>query len=332
MQNTKKLDLKDAAIFVLFLLMFSMILPFFLGAFNSVKYGLSFYDELMELSLHGVLFDWAVIIAIFIGFLMEGRAKKKRLFMTFGLNRKTYYKNMIRENLIKAFGFAVIRTLYLFIMSGYLKTMISYNDNQREIDYYETLFRLSSENPSRFLISESDIPQYVKSAHFVYDTDMIHVPILYIFLSGFIIYMILMMSKDILDYISVSNKKYAAYDSEIGLKKCLRKSIGNKLIFVYVIITWLLCFGIYPLMYISRIWIIGDRSNYDYGIVDKNGWSVAGVRAGENPLDITLPNGVHIGYGTMFQLYCILIFIAVYVITRIIYRNISIKKEDWIDH
>ena len=199
MRANKKLNLRDAAIFVLFLTVFFMICPPTIIAISDAKTDYSsVYESLIGSTFHGMIIDWAVITSIFISFLIEGRAKKKKLFMTFGFNQKSYYKQSLRKNTLKGIIFAVIRTIYLFIFSGNLYNCISYKDNQKEIDWNLEFIKEIKANPEEYSYIPEDsewlkVPEYVKSAHLVYDTDKVVVPILYLLLSSFMIYMILVM-------------------------------------------------------------------------------------------------------------------------------------------
>ena len=122
MRGSRKLNLRDAAVFVLFLTIFFMVFPPLLFSADAAVAGASFYESMIGYTFHGVLIDWSVLTAVFISFLIEGRAKKKKLFMTFGFNQKSYYKQAFRKNTIKGIFFAVIRTIYLFVFSGNLST------------------------------------------------------------------------------------------------------------------------------------------------------------------------------------------------------------------
>ncbi|MCR5105821.1 MAG: hypothetical protein K6B68_15420 [Eubacterium sp.] len=275
MRGSRKLNLRDAAVFVLFLTIFFMVFPPLLFSADAAVAGASFYESMIGDTFHGVLIDWAVLTAVFITFLIEGRAKKKKLFMTFGFNQKSYYKQAFKQNTIKGIIFAVIRTIYLFIFSGNLYNCISYKDNQKEIDWTLGFIERVKADPDEYdyITENSDllkIPEYVKSAHLVYDTDKVVVPILFLLVSSFMIYMILVMTKDIRDVREMAKKNEIAEGAELTGKKKVLRGIGNGAVSVHVILTWILCFMMTPLLYFGRVDTGSDTVNmkdYDYGVI-----------------------------------------------------------------
>ena len=66
MRGRKKMNLRDVAIFVLFLVLFFMIFPPIFLSISDVSHGMSLWDSLNETTLDGLLLDWAVIIGIFV--------------------------------------------------------------------------------------------------------------------------------------------------------------------------------------------------------------------------------------------------------------------------
>ena len=276
MRANKKLNLRDAAIFVLFLTVFFMICPPTIIAISDAKTDYSsVYESLIGSTFHGMLIDWAVITSIFISFLIEGRAKKKKLFMTFGFNQKSYYKQSLRKNTLKGIIFAVIRTIYLFIFSGNLYNCISYKDNQEEIDRNLEFIKEIKANPEEYGYIPEDsewlkVPEYVKSAHLVYDTDKVVVPILYLLLSSFMIYMILVMTKDIRDVREMTKKNNMAEEADLTVKKKLLRGLGNGAVSTHIILAWLLCFMMTPLLYWGRVDTGSNTLNmqdYNYGVI-----------------------------------------------------------------
>lgn len=251
MRKNKKLNLKDAAIFVLFIILFLMVFfPLFASVYG-VTQASSFLEELELNSVKGIWIDWAVITGIFTKLILDGR-KKKNLYMTFGFSRKKYYRDTFRSNSIKALVFSFIRTIYLFVLSGSFIKAIAYENNQAEIELANRTLKWMEEHPDKNVeFSSYEMPKYMQSLHFVYDSDKVIVPILYLFISSFIIYMMLVMSKDILNYNKESKKRTQINENISPIRSGINR-VTHYIVFTHVILTWLLCYFTMPILYAGR--------------------------------------------------------------------------------
>ncbi|MBR6402890.1 MAG: hypothetical protein IKS48_05855 [Eubacterium sp.] len=266
MRGRKKMNLRDVAIFVLFLVLFFMIFPPIFLSISDVSHGMSLWDSLNETTLDGLLLDWAVIIGIFVKCLLEGKGKKKNLYMTFGMNKRAYYKLTMKENSIKACIFAVVRMMYLFLICQFL-------DYRGFFDDYLDL-------------------------------------IVYLPLSGYMIYMIIAMSKDVLDSIYVSEK--IRLIREEGLTKTHKavKRSAEKIVFMHVIISWIMCFAMHP-----------DINDFIYDITEVFKFRI----------DWFWTHGSYGMYRVRGGIYHMALLSICFVITWLLYRKENLKKQDWIE-
>ena len=271
MRGRKKLNLRDAAIFVLFLVLFFMAFPLLFMSISDVANGVSFWEAFSDNTLNGLLIDWIVIIAMFVGFLLAGKGKKN-LYMTFGMNKRAFYEMTMKENCIRASCFAIIRTGYLFVLRDKY-------DRYNMMDGYGSIIGTA----------------------------------VCLLISGFMIYMILVMSKDILDSLHVS--KMIKQIREEGLtrpRKYLKRS-ADTFIFIHVILSWLLCF----------VCITMQPLNFD--LLD-----ILLVRIGVR-LDWMFLYSTYVALRERGHLFTLLLMLLCFVLTWRIYRKENLKKQDWIE-